>query len=215
MRTTYSTEAFDRNVAEYEAWYEEHPEVFASELAALKAHFQRLPEKLRGIEVGLGTGRFSVPLGIQEGVEPSGPMAEKAIGRGIEVVNARAEQLPYADMQFDFVLFVTVCHLRSLKHAIYEAYRVLKPKGLIIIGFLPKDRPVARAYQDRRRFSTFYRDAVFHTPGELKKLLEETGFKSAEFNQVLFGGAEGLQEEEIPKPGYGEGSFVVVSARKG
>jgi ubiquinone/menaquinone biosynthesis C-methylase UbiE len=141
-------------------------------------------------------------------------MARKAAERGIEVMDALAENLPYADLQFDFVLYVTVCHLQSLKHAFLEANRVLKKNGMIIIGFLPSDRPIARAYQDRRRFSTFYRNAVFYTPGQIEKLLGETGFKSLEFNQVLIGEPEAIREEQLPKPGYGEGSFVVVSALK-
>lgn len=214
MRTTYSTEAFDNHVAEYEAWYEAHPEVYASELAALRTHFERLPENIHGIEVGVGTGRFARPLGIREGVEPSGPMAERAVNRGIEVIDARAEKLPYGDMQFDFVLFVTICHLQHLKYAFREAHRVLKRDGLIIVGFLPKDKPVARGYWEGRRFSTFYRDALFYSPGEVIKLLDASGFRSMVFNQVLFGELEEIKEEQAPKEGYGEGSFVVVSAVK-
>ncbi|MEJ2585316.1 MAG: methyltransferase domain-containing protein [Robiginitalea sp.] len=183
MKTYYATDAFDKHVADYEAWYDAYPEVYASELNAVRAHFERLPEDIRGIEVGLGTGRFSAP--------------------------------PYGDMQFDFVLFVTVCHLQSLKYAFREAHRVLKPNGLIIVGFLPKDRPVAHGYQERREFSTFYREAVFYTPEEIGKLLSETGFKSLEFNQVLFGPLENIKEPQEPKPGSGKGSFVVVSAFKG
>lgn len=214
MRTTYTTEVFDKHVTDYEAWYEAHPAVYASELNALRAHFERLPEDIHGIEVGLGTGRFSVPLGIREGVEPSAPMAARAISKGIEVIDARAENLPYGDMQFDFVLFVTICHLQSLRYAFREAHRVLKPNGLIIVGFLPKDRPVAHGYQERRAFSTFYKDAVFYTPEELEKMLSEAGFKNFEFNQVLFGDLGELEEPQEPRPGYGEGSFVVVSAAK-
>ncbi len=214
MKTYYATDAFDKHVSDYEAWYEAHPEAYASELNAIRAHFERLPENIRGIEVGLGTGRFSVPLGIQEGVEPSAPMAARAIERGIEVVDARAEQLPYGDMQFDFVLFVTICHLQSLKYAFREAHRVLKPKGLLIVGFLPKDGPVAHGYQERRRFSTFYKEAVFYSPEEIAKLLTESGFRSLEFNQVLFGEMETITEPQQPRPGYGEGSFVVVSGEK-
>lgn len=215
MKTYYATDAFDKNVADYDAWHDAHPEVYASELRAIRAHFERLPENIHGIEVGLGTGRFSVPLGIREGVEPSTPMAAKAVSRGVEVIDARAEKLPYGDMQFDFVLFVTVCHLQSLKYAFREAHRVLKPKGLIIVGFLPKDRPVAHGYQERRRFSTFYREATFYTPEEIGKLLDGAGFRSPEYNQVLFGPLESIKEAEEPKPGFGEGSFVVVSAEKG
>ncbi len=48
-------------------------------------------------------------------------MAEKAIKRGIEIIDGVAEKLPYGDLQFDFVLFVTICHLDSIKNALAEA----------------------------------------------------------------------------------------------
>ena len=63
-------EIFDQNVAEYEKWYEDYPEVYQSELAAIREHFTKLPENIRGIEVGLGTGRFALPLGIKEIIPP-------------------------------------------------------------------------------------------------------------------------------------------------
>ena len=103
------TKKFDQNVEAYEQWYEDYPEVFESELLAIKEQFQKLPENLHGIEVGLGTGRFSVPLGIKEGIEPSKEMAALAVKRGISVIDGYAEQLPFGDLKFDFVLFVTIC----------------------------------------------------------------------------------------------------------
>lgn len=107
-----------------------------------------------------------------------------------------------------------LCHLQSPKYAFREAHRVVKPRGVIIVGFLPKDQPVAHAYQERRRLSTFCRDAVFYRPGEIWKLLTEAGFGSLESNRVLFGEVEAVMEPQEPRPGYGEGSFVVVSAEK-
>ena len=35
-----------------------------------------------GLEVGVGTGRFTVPLGVREGIEPSGAMARLAARAG-------------------------------------------------------------------------------------------------------------------------------------
>ena len=100
------TEIFNENVEAYEAWYDTYPEVFQSEVAAIKEQLLKLPENIYGIEVGLGTGRFAKALGIKEGVEPSEEMAKKAMKRGIEIMKGVAEKLPYSDYHFDFILFV-------------------------------------------------------------------------------------------------------------
>lgn len=205
---------FDENVDTYEAWYLENEKAYLSELEALKEQMAKLPENIRGIEVGVGTGQFAHPLGIKEGIEPSSAMAEKAIKKGIEIMPGIAEKLPYGDLQFDFVLFVTICHLRNLKHAFSEAYRVLKPKGTIIVGFLDKDRSIAQAYENKRYRSTFFRYAHYYTVDHITKMLKITGFRNMDFNQTLFGELESIQEVQQPKKGYGEGSFVVIKADK-
>ena len=208
------TEVFDKNVEAYEKWYEEYPEIYQSEITAIKEQLQKLPENLRGIEVGLGTGRFALPLGIKEGVEPSEAMSKKAIDRGIEVIDGVAESLPYGDLQFDFVLFVTVCHLANIKHALAEAHRVLKHKGAVIIGFLDKDQSVAKQYLEKRHRSTFFAKATFYSVDRIEKLLKECGFKEKEFNQTLIGALYEIKEVQLPKSGVGKGSFVVVKATK-
>ena len=208
------TKIFNENVEEYEAWYEEYPEVYRSEVLAIQEQLLKLPKNIRGIEVGLGTGRFSEPLGIKEGVEPSENMAAIALKRGIEVVNGTAENLPTRDMYFDFVLFVTICHLNSAKQAFKEAYRVLKPKGSIIIGFIDKDQKIGKAYEENRMRSTFFRYANFYSVTQVAKLLKETGFNDLEYNQTLFGNLEEIKEVQLPKQGFGQGSFVVIKAVK-
>lgn len=205
---------FKENVADYEAWYEKYPEVYQSEVAAIKEQLLKLPENIKGIEVGLGTGRFAQELGIKEGVEPAIEMAEIALKRGIEVVNGTAENLPMRDMYFDFVLFVTICHLNNVKRAFKEAYRILKPKGSIIIGFIDKDQKIGKDYEENKMRSTFFRYANFYSVAYVTKLLKEAGFKEFEYNQTLFGGLDEINELQLPKQGFGQGSFVVVKAVK-
>jgi SAM-dependent methyltransferase len=207
-------EIFDQHVEAYEQWYEDYHEVYQSELTAIKEQLLKLPTNIRGIEVGLGTGRFALPLGIKEGVEPSGEMAEMALKRGIEVMEGYAEQLPYRDLQFDFVLFVTICHLDNLRNALVEAHRVLKQDGSVIIGFLDKEGSIAKQYIAKRYRSTFFAKANFYTVNQVQKLLKDIGFKNLEFNQTLFGELEEIAEIQIPKPGFGKGSFLVVKATK-
>ncbi len=208
------SEIFNRNVEDYEAWYETNQEIYMSEVAAIQEHLQQLPENIRGIEVGLGTGRFSAPLGIKEGVEPAVGMAQRAAKRGIESIKGTAERLPYSDLSFDFVLFVTICHLDNLPLALAEANRVLKRDGAIIIGFLDKEQKIAAQYEQKRHRSTFYKHAKFYSVKRISQLLLDSGFKHLEFNQTLFGELEEIQEIQMPKPGHGMGSFVVVRATK-
>jgi SAM-dependent methyltransferase len=208
------SDIFNSHVEEYEAWYEKHNAAYLSEVAAIKQQFQKLPENLRGIEVGLGTGRFAEPLGIKEGIEPAMEMAKIAMNRNIEIMRGVAEHLPYAALQFDFVLFVTICHLDNAREAFAEAHRVLKNGGSIIVGFLDKDQSVAKQYEDKRGRSTFFKQAIFYGVDRVEELLKVAGFRNFEYNQTLFGKLKQIKEVQAPKQGYGEGSFVVVKADK-
>lgn len=205
---------FNRNAQEYDAWYEKHTAVYESELQAIKEQMLTLPENIRGIEVGTGTGRFAEPLGIKEGVEPSEEMRIIATKRGVEVMDARAEKLPYQDMHFDFVLFVTICHLDNVPDAFAEAWRVLKPGGAIIVGFIDKNSAIGQDYEARRSHSDFYKHATFYSVKRVQTMLEEADFRDLSFAQTLYGKLDEINEVQPSKPGSGEGSFVVVKATK-
>ena len=205
---------FEQYTEEYEAWFSEHPIVFESEINALKTQLLKVGENVRGIEVGLGSGRYAEHLGIREGIEPSDRMRTLAARRGIEVMNALAEHLPYGDMSFDFVLFVTLEHLDDVQAAFREAFRVLKPGGSVIAGFIEKDSPVGQAYHQKRHRSHFYQHATFYPADRVQKLLENAGFRNADFVQTLFGKFDAIREIQAPKAGHGEGSFIVVKADK-
>jgi SAM-dependent methyltransferase len=205
---------FNEQVDAYEAWFEKYPEVYESEVIAIREHFSKLPENIDGIEVGLGTGRFAYPLGIKQGIEPSEEMAKKARKRGLEIMNGVAEQLPYKDMKFDFVLFVTVCHLANVRKAFSEAHRVLKPGGSLLVGFLDKDQGIAMQYEEQRERSHFYKHATFYTVKRILQLLKDTRFINPEINQTLFGNLEEIKSIQSAEPGHGKGSFVVIRAVK-
>lgn len=205
---------FDTHVAEYEDWYESHPLVFKSEVEAVR---EMLPEgdKLMGIEIGVGTGRFSQALGIKEGVEPSENMRRLAIDRGIEVVDGSAEQLPYGDLRFDFVLMnFCISYFEDLHAAFREAARVLKNKGTLIVGFIDRNSPIGEEYERRKPESTFYRDANFYTVDKVVRELTGAGFRHFDFCQTLFKPLNEIKEFESAIPGYGRGSFVVIKAKK-
>jgi ubiquinone/menaquinone biosynthesis C-methylase UbiE len=206
--------AFDSHVAQYEAWYEHYPFVFQSEVEALR---QMLPEgdRLTGIEVALGTGKFSEALGIKEGIEPSPNMRAIAVKRGIEVIDAEAEHLPYGDLRFDFVMMAfCISYFDNLHITFLEANRVLKNNGVLVIGFIDRESTIGKYYEQRKPESTFYKAANFYTVDKVISELKQAGFRHFKFCQTLFKLLDEIKTFEPAKPGHGEGSFVVIQAGK-
>lgn len=207
-------EPFEIHAEEYDQWYDSHEKVYESEVIAIRHQMQKLPENIHGIEVGLGTGRFAAPLGIKEGVDPSENMRKIAVKRGIEVMDAVAEFLPYKSLRFDFVLFVTICHLDNVPLAFSEAHRVLKNGGSVIVAFIKRGGDVAKEYMVRKDRSSFYKHADFFTVERVIGLLEKAGFKNFDIVQTLFGGLDDIDEIQYPKEGHEEGSFIVIKGDK-
>jgi len=207
------TAPFEKYADEYDAWYDKYPAVFASEVEALREMLP--PGNSHGIEIGLGTGRFTIALGIKEGIEPAEAMRKIAQERGIEVMDAAAENLPYKDLHFDFVLMATcVTYLSDVCRAFREANRVLKKGGSLIVGVIDKDGKIGKYYESKREKGKFTKQAVFYSVDKVVEELKEAGFGKMEFLQTLFDELDEIKELQPAKPGYGEGSYVVIKAIK-
>lgn len=205
-------EPFNRYADRYEDWFERNKFAYESELLAVK---RLLPQSGVGIEVGVGSGRFAETLGIKIGVDPSIRMGEIARRRGIEIVAGIAENLPIRDSRFDFVLLVTtICFLDDVKKALDEAYRVMKPGGAIVIGFVDKNSHLGKSYQQRKSENVFYSVATFLSVAEIVRDLERVGFEDIAFAQTIFHNLGDIRDIEPVREGYGDGSFVVVRALK-
>jgi len=205
-------EPFEKFALEYDAWFEDKRFVYESELQAVQ---EQLPKRGEGLEVGVGSGRFAAPLGIRLGIDPSQKMRALAQSRGITAIDGVAEKVPFADCRFSFVLMVTtICFLDDIKSSLKEAHRVLKPGGCLIVGFIDRDSPVGKLYQQHKNESDFYHIANFYTGSEVEFYLKKAGFQDLEFTQTIFQSLERIKRIEPIKEGYGEGSFVVVKALK-
>jgi len=201
---------FDEHALEYDSWYDDNREIYQSEMLALK---QVVPIGKKGLEVGAGTARFASLLGVEVGIDPSEAMASIARGRGVKVKKGVAENLPFDDGSFDFVMFITaICFLDNVLQAFKEAHRVLNENGAIIIGMIDKNSDMGRKYEKMKVSDKFYKDAHFHGVEEIVDLLKRANFRDFTFYQTLM--IPEAKKIEEPQVGYGKGGFVVIKAIK-
>lgn len=127
------------------------------------------------LDAGCGTGLFGkklAALGKVTGVDISPVALRYAKKRGLSVVRASVEHLPFRDHSFDVITCVDVLYHLRVKddiRALAEFYRVLKPHGVLIfrvpaISWLktPHDRVV----HTRHRYDK----------DELRNLIKQVGF---------------------------------------
>ena len=202
--------AFEEAAVEYDEWFEAHKWVYQTEVEAVRKF---IPKTGEGIEIGVGTGRFSIPFGIKVGVEPARAMAEIARKRGISVYEAKAEHLPFQDNSFDFALMVTtLCFLENPSQVLQEMKRILKHTGKIVIGMLDEDSKPGKHCEEKRKKSKFYKDARFYSVKQVLDWLEKLEFDNLQIVQTIFKNPDKIQSLEPVEECFGKGLFVVISA---
>jgi len=206
------TQAFDQHYGRYDEWFERNLFAYRSELRAIR-HF--LPPAGTGLEIGAGSGRFCEPLGIKIGIEPSQMMRRLADARGVNVLGAVAERLPFRAGSFDFALMVTtLCFVDNGEASFREAARILKAKGHFIVGFVDRNSRLGSFYQAHKSENVFYRDATFYSVEEVLTLLRCADLGYVEVIQTVFGGLADIRVVQEFQGGHGEGGFVVIRSRK-
>ncbi|MCR6672043.1 class I SAM-dependent methyltransferase [Devosia ginsengisoli] len=86
------------------------------------------------------------------GIDPSAKAVEAASRRGVPAVQGTADALPFADGQFDIVIFgfcLYLCDVDDLFRIAGEAHRVLKRSGWIVIQDFYSPAPVRRPYHHK------------------------------------------------------------------
>ncbi|TFG29110.1 MAG: class I SAM-dependent methyltransferase [Promethearchaeota archaeon] len=205
-------EPFDKFYSRYENWFEVNKNAYKSELLAIK---KVIPHDQKTIEIGVGSARFASPLGVRIGIDPSKTMQKIAQKRGILIIDAVAENLPFRESTFNFALMVTtICFVKNIFLAFNEAFKILEPDGSLIIGFIDKNSPMGKLYQKIKNKNVFYKPATFYSVKEVIYYLKKVSFRSFEIFQTIFHSLKEIDQIEPIKEGHGEGSFVVIKATK-
>ena len=201
---------FDQHHLKYDEWYAKNRFAYLSELEAIK---KVLPKQGRGLEIGVGTGRFSSPLGIDVGIDPSRNMLDIAQQRGVITYCGYGENLPFLKETFNYVVIViTLCFVQNPQKVLRESRRVLKKNGKLIIGIIDKNSFLGKLY--RKKESLFYKQAIFFSTEEVTDLFKITGFNQFSYLQTIFQLPNKMKSIEKPQKGFDKGSFVVISGKK-
>ncbi len=183
----------------------------------LRELFASCPAKGKGgklLDMGCGTG-FVINLVkdfVQEihGVDITQAMLDRIdVSSGnITLHNSEAEKLPFKDAEFDMVTaYAFIHHLHDYKIALKEAYRVLKPQGVMYIDLEP-NREFWKSMEALSKKKDNYSDivekeinAVLHTDDQVAKdfnIKPET-FRAAEFTKAYQYGIDSKEMIETAK----------------
>ncbi len=206
---------FDALVDQYDAWFTREPgrSLFPSELAAVERVAREAPRPW--VEVGVGTGAFAAPLGVDLGIDPSRPMLERARSRGVPVVQGIAEGLPLRDGSVGTAfLIVTICFLRDPTLALRHIRYALAPGGAVVIGEITRDSPWGQEYlRLKEQGHRFYSAARFYTVRETVAMLRASRFRVEAFASTLLQPPGGARRPEPVHDGVVTGaSFVAIRA---
>jgi SAM-dependent methyltransferase len=181
-----SAESYDRFMGRY-----------SSLLAQPFANFGRVETGQRVLDVGCGPGALTAELVGRHAqvaaVDPSSSFVEAARGRfpGVDVRQAHAERLPFADGEFDAALAQLVVHfMQDPVAGIAEMARVTRPGGTVaacvwdIGGGRSPLSPFWASVRALQPGEPGERGLPGVEEGQLAKLFEEAGLADVESSEV-------------------------------
>jgi ubiquinone/menaquinone biosynthesis C-methylase UbiE len=146
----------------------------------------------RVLELGCGPGRAAAALASRHGalvtaLDASPAMlaaARERVPDGVELVEGRAESLPFDDERFDAVLANFVVHLLDRPRAFAEAFRVLVPGGVVVVK--TRDPATVHDWWASPLFPSAERIERNRFPGgrQLVDELEAAGFEGATVERI-------------------------------
>jgi len=215
---------FDQYASKYDAWFHgaQGRALFPAELQAIRLLLNQLIPRHQqasfpSLEIGVGTGVFAEALGINFGIDPAFGALELAKKRGIKVIQARGETLPFRQETFGCVLLITtLCFLENPIKVLKETARVLKPDGGLILSDIEPNSPWGQFYLEKKKAGhLFYRHAHFYSLNEIKSMLQQVGLEVVGYSSAITQlptetpSAEGAFEGIVPNA-----SFVCLLSKK-
>lgn len=149
------------------------------------------------LDVGCGDGELASELArrgaIVTGLDVDPRMVAAAQRRSesehtqLQLVEGKAEHLPFDNESFDYVLAVTVlCFVRDAEQAVTEMARVLKPGGYLVIGELGRSSLWAMHRRVRGWLGDVtWRAAKFRAASELRRLAQAAGLTVVEVRGAI------------------------------
>ncbi len=164
---------FNKHYKEYDNWYEQNKETYEFELRILKKYKKYI--NVRSLEIGVGSGRFAMPLGIKYGIDNSPKLLSIANKRGIICKEARAENIPFENDYFDFIgVFFSLSFFKNIEKVFMEIKRLLSSKGKVLFLIINKAGGLAKSYLQKKGF---YENANFFDFKEVLTYLERIALK--------------------------------------
>jgi SAM-dependent methyltransferase len=152
-------------------------------------------EDMSVLDIGCGTGQTAAFLKEMfgsrvVGLENHPVMLEKAHKRmraeeaEVELISGSAENMPFKDQEFDFIICESVLSFVDKEAVLLEANRVMKAGGVFIAVEMTVEREISS--EDMKILTGFYGVKQLLREEEWRKCAEEAGFKKVEIERPDF-----------------------------
>ena len=206
---------FDSRAVEYDSWYTRHRITAENEARLVVDMLRDAPTPC--MEVGVGSGFFAQRAGCMFGIDPSLDMLRIALDRGIEVAVARGEALPVRSLSLGSILVVvSICFMNDPHRMMEEAYRALKPGGVMVICIVPKESPLGRYYSTLAdKGHPYYSHARFISIASLVEMAREAGFTVDSIKATITYMPWERERPEEPRDYTGKEGFACIRLIRG